>query len=113
MPPVALPPPGHNGPEQSTLQKLKMGALMGGTVGLSIGFIFGTFSVLRNGAGSQGALSQIAQTMLASSATFGLFMSVGTPLTHTAGDTHGGTSLRINGDGGLSGVLEAQQHRSY
>jgi hypothetical protein len=100
----------------STLQKLKMGAITGSLVGMSIvscpgnpsihlslmiekadrtvllaatylrdprcvrfqGFIFGTFSVMTRGAGPNGALSQISQTMLASGATFGLFMSVGT-----------------------------------
>lgn len=39
--------------------------MMGGTVGLTIGFIFGSFSILKNGAGPQGALNQLSQTMLA------------------------------------------------
>ncbi|KAK9894959.1 hypothetical protein P389DRAFT_86799 [Cystobasidium minutum MCA 4210] len=74
----APPPLVHGAEEMSTFQKLKMGAITGSLVGMSIGFIFGTFSVMTRGAGPNGALSQISQTMLASGATFGLFMSVGT-----------------------------------
>lgn len=76
--PAPAPPLVHGAEEMSTLQKLKMGAITGSLVGMSIGFIFGTFSVMTRGAGPNGALSQISQTMLASGATFGLFMSVGT-----------------------------------
>ena len=51
-----------------------MGALMGTTVGLSMGFIFGGFTVLRGGAGPKGPLHTMSQYMLSSAATFGFFM---------------------------------------
>jgi hypothetical protein len=69
MPPVASIPGGQHGP--STVDKLKMGAMMGGTVGCIMGFIYGTFNVFRYGAGSQGVMRTIGQYMGASGATFG------------------------------------------
>lgn len=33
--------------EPSTFDKMKMGAAMGGTVGLCIGFVFGSFTLMR------------------------------------------------------------------
>ncbi|KAF4623982.1 hypothetical protein D9613_002025 [Agrocybe pediades] len=71
-----------------------MGALMGGGVGLTIGFIFGSWSIIRlvcvfsimntlsdsycrGGAGPRGALSTLSQYMLSSAATFSFFLSIG------------------------------------
>ncbi|KAF4587341.1 mitochondrial genome maintenance protein Mgr2 [Ophiocordyceps camponoti-floridani] len=76
MPPVpAASSGGHHGP--SNFDKLKMGAMMGGTVGVIIGFIFGTVNIFRYGAGSQGVMRTLGQYMGASGATFGFFMSIG------------------------------------
>ncbi|KAI5924492.1 reactive mitochondrial oxygen species modulator 1-domain-containing protein [Camillea tinctor] len=66
---------GHAGP--STVDKLKMGAMMGGTVGVIIGFIFGTVNIFRYGAGTNGIMRTLGQYMLGSGATFGFFMSIG------------------------------------
>ncbi|KAK0757215.1 hypothetical protein N5P37_009931 [Trichoderma harzianum] len=94
MPPVA---PIHHGGQQapSTFDKLKMGAMMGGSVGVIMGFIFGkaldgesagtfgadtligTVNIFRYGAGSQGIMRTLGQYMGASGATFGFFMGVG------------------------------------
>ncbi|KAJ1980670.1 subunit of TIM23 translocase complex [Dimargaris xerosporica] len=63
--------------QPSTWDKLKLGALMGGTVGLGIGAVFGTFAILRYGPGSKGYLNTMGQYMLSSGATFGFFMSIG------------------------------------
>ncbi|KAI8366549.1 hypothetical protein BD560DRAFT_332018 [Blakeslea trispora] len=39
--------------EPSAFEKMKMGAAMGGTVGLCIGFVFGTISLIRFGPGNK------------------------------------------------------------
>ncbi|KDE05859.1 hypothetical protein MVLG_03802 [Microbotryum lychnidis-dioicae p1A1 Lamole] len=74
-PPKALPPGAE---EPSVWSKLKMGATMGTMVGLTIGFLFGSFAILRNGAGPRGFLPSLSTYMLSSAATFGFFMSIGT-----------------------------------
>lgn len=66
---------GSHGP--SNLDKLKMGAMMGGSVGVIIGFIFGTVNIFRYGAGTNGIMRTLGQYMLGSGATFGFFMSIG------------------------------------
>lgn len=62
----------------STFDKLKMGAMMGGSVGLVVGFLFGGFNLLRYGPGPNGFLRSWAKAMLSSAAMFGFFMSIGT-----------------------------------
>ncbi|KAN0100932.1 Reactive mitochondrial oxygen species modulator 1 domain containing protein [Tylopilus felleus] len=70
--------------EPSVWQKCKMGALMGGGVGLTIGFIFGSYSVLRNGAGPRGLLATLSQYMLSSAATFSFFLAIGSVIRNDA-----------------------------
>ncbi|KAI0688064.1 reactive mitochondrial oxygen species modulator 1-domain-containing protein [Cerioporus squamosus] len=72
MPPVAM-PQGHAGP---TVWQ-KMGAAMGAGVGLTMGFLFGSFSILRGGAGPRGVLPTLSQYMLGSAATFSFFLAIG------------------------------------
>ncbi|KAJ2974397.1 hypothetical protein NUW58_g8671 [Xylaria curta] len=68
MPPM----PSNRGPQgPSTTEKLKMGAMMGGTVGVIIGFIFGTVNIFRYGAGTNGIMRTLGQYMAGSGATFG------------------------------------------
>lgn len=87
MPPPPV-HPGYAGP--SVTDKLKMGAMMGGTVGVIIGFIYGTTSIFRYGAGPNGIMRTLGGYMAASGATFGFFMSIGsvirsdTPALHEA-----------------------------
>jgi hypothetical protein len=70
-----------------------MGAVMGGGVGLTIGFIFGTWSIIRyvnssykilasltlirGGAGPRGFMATLSQYMLSSAATFSFFLAIG------------------------------------
>ncbi|KAI0700438.1 reactive mitochondrial oxygen species modulator 1-domain-containing protein [Cytidiella melzeri] len=65
-------------------QKSTMGALMGTGVGLTIGFIFGSYSILRGGAGPRGVLPTLSQYMLSSAATFGFFLSIGSVIRNDA-----------------------------
>ncbi|GAA5817843.1 hypothetical protein MFLAVUS_011402 [Mucor flavus] len=63
--------------EPSAFDKMKMGAAMGGTVGLCIGFVFGSISLMRFGAGTKGPVNMLSQYMLGSAASFGFFMAIG------------------------------------
>ncbi|KZF19245.1 hypothetical protein L228DRAFT_251358 [Xylona heveae TC161] len=76
--PVGAAGGGMQGP--STFDKLKLGAMMGGSVGLIIGFIFGGVNIIRFGAGPNGLMRTLGQYMLGSAATFGFFMSIGSAI---------------------------------
>ncbi|KAH7377070.1 reactive mitochondrial oxygen species modulator 1-domain-containing protein [Plectosphaerella cucumerina] len=75
MPPLPSSAQGQHGP--SNIDKLKMGAIMGGTVGAIMGFVFGTVNIFRYGAGPNGIMRTLGQYMAGSGATFGFFMSIG------------------------------------
>ncbi|KAH9891073.1 reactive mitochondrial oxygen species modulator 1-domain-containing protein [Cubamyces lactineus] len=55
----------------------RMGAMMGAGVGLTMGFLFGSYSILRGGAGPRGILPTLSQYMLGSAATFSFFLAIG------------------------------------
>ncbi|KAG7090775.1 hypothetical protein E1B28_009860 [Marasmius oreades] len=75
--------------EPSIWYKLKMGALMGSGVGLTIGFIFGSWSIVRHGPGPRGVLATLSQYMVSSAATFGFFLSIGSVIrSDSAVSTH-------------------------
>ncbi|PVG02261.1 hypothetical protein CPB86DRAFT_780676 [Serendipita vermifera] len=71
------PPPPQTGHGPSVWQKFKMGAMMGTGVGLTVGFIFGSYSILRQGAGPRGFVATLSQYMLSSAATLGFFLAIG------------------------------------
>ncbi|PLW11858.1 hypothetical protein PCANC_16096 [Puccinia coronata f. sp. avenae] len=63
--------------QQSILQKMGMGAAMGGAVGMTLGFLFGGFAIISRGAGPRGPLNTLATYMASSGGTFAFFMSIG------------------------------------
>ncbi|KAI9621718.1 hypothetical protein KEM48_007604 [Puccinia striiformis f. sp. tritici PST-130] len=63
--------------QQSVVQKMGMGAAMGGAVGMTLGFLFGGFAIISRGAGPRGPLNTLATYMASSGGTFAFFMSIG------------------------------------
>ena len=68
----------HMGP--SCFDKVKFGAMIGFTVGVSIGAIFGGYTGIRYGLRGRELVNQLGKTILQSGATFGAFMSVGSAI---------------------------------
>ncbi|PVU97004.1 hypothetical protein BB561_000831 [Smittium simulii] len=63
--------------EPSIFDKLKLGFLMGSTVGACLGTLIGVYATMKTGPGPRGYLASIGQYALGSGATFGFFMSIG------------------------------------
>ncbi|KIV88199.1 hypothetical protein PV10_09117 [Exophiala mesophila] len=74
MPPM---PPSAQRRGPSWVDKLKMGMLMGGTVGGIMGLIYGTVTVFQYGGGQAGVMRTLGKYMVGSGATFSVFMGIG------------------------------------
>ncbi|KAI1610659.1 reactive mitochondrial oxygen species modulator 1-domain-containing protein [Exophiala viscosa] len=61
----------------SAQRHVKMGMLMGGTVGGIMGFIYGTVTIFQYGAGQAGVMRTLGKYMVGSGATFSVFMGIG------------------------------------
>ncbi|KAJ3292263.1 subunit of TIM23 translocase complex [Borealophlyctis nickersoniae] len=62
-------------------EKMKMGFIMGGSAGMAVGFLWGSFAVMRGATTpGKGAMGTIGSTMLQHGAMLGFFLSIGSLL---------------------------------
>lgn len=73
-------PQQRQGPQQSCFDKVKMGAMMGFSIGMTTGLLFGGFQGFRFGLRGRELISMLGKSMGQQGGSFGLFMSVGTAL---------------------------------
>uniref|UniRef100_A0A023F998 Reactive oxygen species modulator 1 n=3 Tax=Triatominae TaxID=70999 RepID=A0A023F998_TRIIF len=62
----------------SCWDKMRMGFLIGFSVGIASGALFGGFTAFRYGLRGRELVNNLAKTMLQSGGTFGTFMAIGT-----------------------------------
>ncbi|TNY20066.1 reactive mitochondrial oxygen species modulator 1-domain-containing protein [Rhodotorula diobovata] len=120
MPPPPAMPAQPGAQEPSVFQKLRMGMLTGGLVGLTIGFIFGNFAILSGAAGrGKGYFPTLSTYMLSSGATFAFFMSIGTVIRTdgltmqewAAQQVREGRAIGMPGVAGAQAVRERMERR--
>lgn len=66
--------------QQPCFDKVKMGAMMGFSIGMTTGLLFGGFQAFRFGLRGRELMSMLSKSMGQQGGSFALFMSVGTAL---------------------------------
>ncbi|XP_045131467.1 reactive oxygen species modulator 1-like [Portunus trituberculatus] len=67
----------QQGQGPSCWDRVKLGFMMGFSVGMATGALFGGFTALRYGLRGRELLNNVGKVMLQSGGTFGTFMSIG------------------------------------
>ena len=71
-------PAGGGGQGPTCFDRVKMGFVMGMSVGMASGFLFGGFGAWRIGLRGGELMTQVAKGMVQGGGTFGTFMAIGT-----------------------------------
>ncbi|XP_032793000.1 reactive oxygen species modulator 1 [Daphnia magna] len=68
----------QQGQQQSCFDKMKVGFIMGFSIGMATGALFGGFGALRQGLRGRELINTVGKIMVQGGGTFGTFMAIGT-----------------------------------